>query len=330
MTKSFDYFRVKSWQEAVKILDSLGDKAAILAGGTDLLPAMKLNLRRPEVLIDLNGIARSGDLAAHLPNNSEVVVLSPLTKLSQLGNNPFIQKRYPALTLAASKVGSPQLRNMATLGGNICLNTRCIYYNQSEQWRKTRPACFKMAGNVCHVQRKGKNCLAEFQADTVPVLMALKADLKIISAKGEHVIPISNFYSGSGNPPNLLGPSELIAEIRLSQPAEGYRATFEKFAVREGIDFATVCLSAFLRINPDDRKCQEARIVVSGALPSPFICRQAASMLQDHELDDERIKLAAREAAREAKPINPTGFSVPYKRHLIEVLTARALQKILN
>jgi CO/xanthine dehydrogenase FAD-binding subunit len=172
--------------------------------------------------------------------------------------------------------------------------------------------------------------LAEFQADTVPILIALNADLKIVSIKGERIIPLDQFYSDTGHPSNLLGPSELIEEIRLPLLTKGCRATYERFAVRAGIDFAIVSVAIFLNINQDTHRCQEARIVVSGALPSPFICRKVSAVLQDQKLQDEFIKMTAEEAAREAKPINPTGFSVSYKRHLIEALTRKGLQNLLD
>ena len=223
MIGSFDYIKAKSWHEAAKILDTYGSKASVLAGGTDLLPAMKLKLHRPEILVDLSGIPETKGIGESGTNDSKITSLSPLMTLSQLCNDSFILETYPALALAASKVGSPQLRNMGTLGGNICLDTRCLYYNQSEQWRRTRPPCFKIDGNVCHVQRRGKICLAEFQADTVPILIALNADLKIVSIKGERIIPLDQFYSDTGHPSNLLGPSELI-----ESPDPGLRASWAR------------------------------------------------------------------------------------------------------
>lgn len=327
MVANMEYYRAQSWEEGAAILTSYGQSAVVLAGGTDLLPAMKLHLRKPEVVIDLKTIPHEERIGEETMAKGKTIVVSPLTRLSQLATLSIMKEKYPALATAAASVGSPQLRNMGTVGGNICLNTRCLFYNQSEQWRKSRPNCFKTGGTVCHVQKRGKNCIAEFQADTVPVLMALSAQVKIISNHVERVIPLEELYSGTGHPANLLASTELIKEVRLPFPPEASSASYEKFTVREGIDFAVVSAATWLVMDKEGQECKGAKIVVSGALPSPFLCREASALLVGQQIDSERMVMAAKTAAREAKPINPTVFSVAYKRHLMEVLVLRALQK---
>lgn len=176
-----DYVAATTMAEVYSLLDKYGGEAKVLAGGTDLLVASKLGINKPKLIVSLEKIL---DLKGISYQEDGYLKIGAMTNLNQVRYNPFILNHYPALTEAAAAVGTVPLQSMGTLGGNLCLNTRCIYYNQSNDWRRRRAVCYKKGGDVCHVIPKGKRCYAVFSADTPPALIALGANAKLISSGG--------------------------------------------------------------------------------------------------------------------------------------------------
>ncbi len=181
----FDYLEPASLQEACSLLEEHGERAAILAGGTDLLVRMKQRTATPRYLVNLRSISNYDGIA-----DGEGLRIGALTMLHTLTISPAIQAQAPILAQAARRVASPQVRHLATLGGNLCLERRCWYYNQSASWRQARPPCFRTGGDECHVVKGGDACYALFSADTAPALLALEAEVKVVGPEGETVMPL--------------------------------------------------------------------------------------------------------------------------------------------
>ena len=217
----FEFIQPHSLQEACSILGEHDRKAAILAGGTALMVSLRYRLSKPAVVIGLKGLAALDYVGR---NGSGGIAIGSMVTLETLEKTPLVLNECPPLAHAVQLVAVPPIRNKATIGGNLCLDTRCIYYNQSEFWRGSLKACFKRGGDVCHAVEKGRRCQAVYQGDLGPVLLALGAQVKIVSAKGEKTIPLAEFFTGSGEKPNVLKPDEILAEVQ--DPAfwpRGYR-----------------------------------------------------------------------------------------------------------
>ncbi|MDP2727511.1 MAG: FAD binding domain-containing protein, partial [Dehalococcoidia bacterium] len=226
-----DYLEVKTAKEACALL-AKGDVVAV-AGGTDVVPAMKHRVKAPQAVVNLKAI---GGLDYITYSDKDGLRIGALATLRDLQNNTTIQTKYPALAQAAAAVGTIQLQNMGTVGGNLCLDTRCYYYNQSAFWRSARPACYKTGGDVCHVVKRSDKCWACYSGDTAPAFLVLGATVKVVGSKGERSIPLKQIYSGDGQKPIALAADELITEIQVPAKAANSGAAYTKLRIRKAID----------------------------------------------------------------------------------------------
>src|SRR6202012_3537643 len=192
----------------------------VVAGGTDLLPSMKQKLFTPPYVLDLRGVGELRGIRNLAGNGVEI---GALTTLSSIESNAMIREDYPVLYQAVKTVASPVLRNMGTLGGNVCLDTRCLWYNQSLAWRKGCGFCLKKDGNLCHVAPGGKFCWAAFSGDTPPGLLCLGAEIEIASRNGLRRTPLSEFYVNDGIVRLHLAKNEIVTRIYLPDSAAGWR-----------------------------------------------------------------------------------------------------------
>src|SRR5436190_20913546 len=204
----------------------------ILAGGTDLLPSMGQKLFEPEVVLDIRRIAELKGIR----ETDQGTEIGALTTLHEIEHSELFRARYPVLVEAATTVASPVLRNMATIGGNICLDTRCLWYNQSLTWRKSCGFCIKKDGDLCHVAPGGTKCWAAFSGDTPAALLCLDAQIEIASAKGVRRIPLREFYTGEGDAYRKLQPNELLTRVILPRSSGGRRGGYRKLRIRGSID----------------------------------------------------------------------------------------------
>src|SRR3954449_3137342 len=233
---SFKLLRPRTVEQAVTYLTRYGQlgELEILAGGTDLVPSMKQRLFPPNFVMDVRGIEELSKIKV-VPGHA--VEIGALTTLSTIEDSGFIHRNYPVLHEAVKTVASPILRNMGTLGGNICLDTRCLWYNQSLQWRRSCGFCIKKDGDLCHVAPGGTKCWAAFSADTPPALLCLNAEIEIASASANRRILLRDLYTGEGDSYRKLQPSELVTKIMLPHASCGYRGTYRKLRVRGSIDY---------------------------------------------------------------------------------------------
>lgn len=324
----FERVEVKSLAQASAKLKQLGKEAMPLAGGTDLLVSMKQRVMTPKYLLDLNGIPKLDHLQF---SQKQGLKMGPLVKLFTLAEDATIRQKYSALAEAADSVGAPQHRYMGTLGGNICLDTRCWYYNQSSFWRKSRAPCIKFDGDVCYIAKTSKVCVAVYSADTPPALIALGASIKLSGAGRERVIPLSQFYTGDGKDYLTREPDELVSEILLPPRKAKSASTYIKFRLREAIDFPLVAVAASITMDGKGRQFAEARIVLNAVAAAPVIAEEASQHLIGKEASDAVIEEAAEKAYREAKPISDSGgCPAVYRKKMVRVFTRRALQAALG
>jgi 4-hydroxybenzoyl-CoA reductase subunit beta len=290
----------------------------LVAGGTDLFPNMKRRQFTPEVLISL---ARVQD-AAGIQHNGHLE-LSAGTTLTAVATDTGIRERYTALARAAEVVSTPQLRNMGTIGGNICLDTRCLWYNQSLTWRKGCGFCIKKDGDLCHVAPGGTKCWAVFSGDTPPALLCLAAEIEIASASGSRRMPLSDFYTGEGDAYRNLRSDELLTQIFLPESSADYRGVYRKLRVRGSIDYPLAGVAVVMK--KSNGHIADARVAITAVNPAPLLVKGAGELLAGQTLDEASAVAIGDLAAKMARPLTTSALTPEYRREMIRVFTKRAV-----
>ncbi len=316
----FDYRAPRSIAEAARILAGEGPNAMLLAGGTDLLPNMKRRQQTPATLVALRGVRELKTIT----NGSGLTIGAGVT-LSELAESQTAREKYTGLTQAAAQVATPHLRNMATLGGNLCLDTRCTYYNQSEEWRQAINYCFKKDGDVCWVATASKRCVAVSSTDTAPALIALGAKVKLVSAAGEREVALEDLYNNDGMEYLSRKPDEIVTEVKL--PAAGWKSTYWKLRRRGSFDFPILGVAAAVKL-AQDGTVEEARIALGAVASRPFLVPKASEMLVGKKLTDEVIAEAAAAVGSRAKPMDNTDLDLYWRKHVTPDLVGYALKEL--
>jgi 4-hydroxybenzoyl-CoA reductase subunit beta len=317
---TFKLFRPQTIEDAVFHLAKHGADVQILAGGTDLLPSMKQRLFTPAYLMDIRGIE---EIAGIYVRPGIGVEIGALTPLSAIEDSEFIRRNYRVLHEAASTVASPILRNMGTLGGNICLDTRCVWYNQSLQWRRSCGFCIKKDGDLCHVAPGGTRCWAAFSGDTPPALLCLGAELEIAGPKGFRRVAIKDFYTNIGDARMKLEPNEMITRIFLPEAYSGWKGSYMKLRIRGSIDYPLAGVAVALRKNGGS--VQAARVAVTAVNPAPLLVPAAEQALAGKQVDEQLAAFVGELAAKTAKPLTTSGLTPEYRREVVKVYAKRAV-----
>ncbi len=318
----FEYLAPVSVADAAKLMGDHGPEAMLVAGGTDLYPNMKRRQFEPRVLVGLRGIR---ELSGVRGTAASGLTIGAGTTLTATWTHREVATHYPALATAAGLVSTPQLRNMGTLGGNVCVDTRCNYYNQSYQWRKAVNFCMKKDGEICLVAPGSPRCWAVSSSDTAPVLWSLDARVRLVGASGERVIPISALYRDDGIVYLSKQPGEIVAEILLP-PADGVRSVYLKLRRRGSFDFPVLGVAAALAM--DGEIVRHARIVLGAVASLPREAVEAGALLAGRRLTAEAIDEVAAVAARPSKPLDNTDLTHPYRKKMTRVYVARALRRL--
>jgi 4-hydroxybenzoyl-CoA reductase subunit beta len=292
----------------------------IIAGGTDLIPSMRQKLFEPEYVLDLRGIA---EIRGIRPQPDGSVEIGALTALRAVERSPFLRQHYSVLTEAAATVASPVLRNMGTIGGNICLDTRCLWYNQSLTWRKGCGFCIKKDGDLCHVAPGGSKCWAVFSGDTPPALLCLDAEIEIAAPASVRRIPLREFYTGDGENYRKLRPNELLTRIFLPASSADYRGVYRKLRVRGSIDYPLAGVAVAMKRS--NGHVADARVAITAVNPAPLLLDGAHEMLAGRNLDEALAEAVGDLAARTAKPLTTSALTPEYRREMIRVFTKRAV-----
>lgn len=319
----FECFYPCSVDEATSFLSARKGEARIIAGGTDILIAMKQRRSTPKYLVNIKSICDLGYIACD--EQDGLLKIGALTTLDAIADSPQVKELAPMLAQAAGKVASPHLRNAGTIGGNICLDSRCWYYNQSQFWRSVRDRCFKTGGDRCYVVKGGKQCYSLVSADTAPALIALGAEVELVSATGKRVVPLESFYTGVGQTVNVMEEGEVLTEVRVPRQGANSGGVYLKHAYRESIDFPLVGVGVALSLDGGD-VIKDLRICVGAASPAPVRPLRAESLLKGNKVSEEVLKEVGASASKEVSPIVNLFAPVPYKRHIVGVLVQRAIK----
>src|SRR4051812_1404285 len=319
---SFKLLRPRTVEQAVTYLTRYGQlgELEILAGGTDLVPSMKQRLFTPNFVMDVRGIEELSKIKV-VPGHA--VEIGALTTLSAVEDSGFISKNYPVLHEAVKTVASPILRNMGTMGGNICLDTRCLWYNQSLQWRKSCGFCIKKDGDLCHVAPGGKKCWAAFSADTPAALLCLGAEVNIASPQGFRRVPIAQLYNNDGVDRIKLAKTDMITSIYLPEASSGWSGAYKKLRMRGSIDYPLAGVAVAVKYR--GKTVEDARVAITGVNPAPHLIPDALHALIGRELNEHAAMVVGELAARVAKPLTTSLFTPEYRREMIRVYAKRAV-----
>jgi len=316
----FKLLRPRTTAEAIALLAQHGGNIRILAGGTDLLPSMQQKLFEPQFLLDIRRIA---ELKGIRQQPDGAVEIGALTALTDIEHSGLLRQHFPVLPEAAKTVASPVLRNMGTIGGNICLDTRCLWYNQSLQWRKSCAFCIKKDGDLCHVAPGGKKCWAVFSGDTPAALLCLDAEIEIASTSGLRCMRLADFYTGIGDDYRRLRPDELVTRVLLPASSAGYRGAYRKLRIRGSIDYPLAGVAVVLK--QPNRHIEDARVALTAVNPAPVLVKGAAELLAGRRMTEEWAEAAGVLAALTAKPLTTSALTAEYRREMIRVFTKRAI-----
>jgi 4-hydroxybenzoyl-CoA reductase subunit beta len=315
----FRLLRPHSLAEAIELLAKHAPDVQVIAGGTDLIPSMRQKLFAPRHVLDIRGIR---ELRGIRPQPAGVEI-GPLTRLTEIERSDFLRQHYPVLVGAAATVASPILRNMGTLGGNICLDTRCLWYNQSLAWRKGCGFCIKKDGNICHVAPGGDTCWAAFSGDTPPALLCLDAEIEIAGPQGTRRLPLRDFYTGVGDNYRKLEKNELLTRVFLPQSSSGWLGAYRKLRIRGSIDYPLAGVAVALRRS--NGHLEDARVALTAVNAAPVLVKGIREALCGQEMKDALAERAAELAARTAKPLTTSALTPEYRREMIRVFTRRVL-----
>ncbi len=318
----FKLLRPRNIEEAVTLLSAHSGEIQILAGGTDLLPSMKQRLFTPKYLLDIRGIEELQSIRV-IPGHG--VEIGALVTLTAIEDSEFIRRSYPVLREAAMTVASPILRNMCTIGGNICLDTRCVWYNQSLTWRKSCGFCIKKDGDLCHVAPGGKKCWAAFSADTPTALLCLDAEIEIAGPTGFRRTPLSAFYTNEGDARMRLANNELLTRILIPERMAGYAGVYKKLRIRGSIDYPLAGVAAMLKKSGRQGIVEDARVAITGVNPAPLMVSEAAHALIGRPVNETAAAAVGELAARVAKPLTTSALTPEYRRDMVRVYTKRAV-----
>ena len=315
----FEFRAPRTLGEAVRILDGQGPSTMPLAGGTDLLPNMKRRQQVPRTLMSLRQVEGLREVQF---SDSQARLGACLT-LTDIAYDPRFRNGLTALSEAAALVATPHIRNMATLGGNLCLDTRCNYYDQNYEWRKAINFCLKKDGDTCWVAPGSAKCVAVSSTDTAPALMALGARVRLVSRAGEREVALSDLYNNDGIHYSQRRPDEILAEVLLDS-LHAWKSTYWKLRRRGSFDFPVLSVAAAARLSGDGI-VEDARIVVGSASSRPLVAVDAAKSLLGRPLNQETIAQSAALAARIAKPLDNTDFNMTWRKRVTAEFVTYAL-----
>src|SRR5947208_5862688 len=318
---SFTYLQPRTLKEALAMKADAGPEGMYVAGGTDLYPNMKRRHQEPRVLISLMGIPELGQCGVR---NAECGI-GPCVTLTAIADHPTIRRDYAAVAHAAELVSTPLLRNMGTLGGNLCLDTRCNYYNQSYEWRKAIDFCMKKDGPICWVAPSSPRCWAVSSSDVAPVMVAIGAEYRLVGPQGERIVPAGRFYNNDGINYLTKQPDEILVDVRLPAP-DGWDAVYHNLRRRGSFDFPVLGVAAWIPWK--GKTVADARVVLGGVASYPQEVPEAGAALRGAPLSDETIAAATDAAYRPSKPMDNTDFDLSWRKPMTSVYVKRPLEEL--
>jgi len=322
--RAFEYVKPTTVDEAVRELGRSWAEAKILAGGIDLLGELKEGIIAPQRIVNLKGVS---GLRYIRFSEKEGLRLGALATLEEIETHQIIRQRYTALAEAAHSVGTPQIRNVGTIGGNLCQRPRCWYYRDEHTkcLKKGGPMCFAYNGeNKYHAILGGGPCYIVHPSDCAPALIAFRASVTIVSPRGQRSVPVEEFFvlpSRRLDHETILEPDEIVTEIQVPTPPPNTRSTYLKFKERDSHDFAIVGAAVVMRLK--DKVCEDVRIVLSGVAPIPWRSPEAEAVLKGKAITPELAEQAGKAAVAKAQPLAQNAYKVP----LTQVIVKQAVLK---
>ncbi len=318
----FEWARPATVDEVLRELAARPGACLLVAGGTDAVPNLKHRLHEPARVVHLGGVAELRGVRAE----GGALEIGALVTLRELAAHADVRAAWPALARAAGLVGSPQIRAMGTVGGNLCLDTRCTYYNQTFFWREALGFCLKKDGERCHVVPQGKRCVAAHSSDVAPVLLALGAEVEIASAAGRRWLDVDAFFVGDGVHNNVLRPDELVTRVRVPAVARGLRTAYGKLRPRGSIDFPMLSVAVAAR---GSRAHVETLCVVVGALGArPKRIGGLEALVSARVADEALFAEVAQVAHRQCTPLTNLAYDEGWRRDMVPVFVTRALREL--
>jgi 4-hydroxybenzoyl-CoA reductase subunit beta len=317
----FRYHAPRTIEEAADLLSGDAMGVAIVAGGTDLLPNMKRRQQVPKTLVGLANIAALRNIS-----NGDGLTIGAGVTLTALLRDGRVRDAYTGLWQAARQIATPQLRNMGTIGGNLCLDTRCNYYDQNYEWRKAIDFCMKKDGETCWVATSSPKCLAVSSTDTAPALLALGASVTLTSASGTRRIPLDELYQNDGIHYLTKRREEILTAVHLPR-LEGWRSTYWKLRRRGAFDFPVLGVACVLKLDRDG-VVEAARLVLGAVASRPIEATHATAGLVGQRLTDEIIANAADVAARPARPMDNTDYTLHWRKRVTHDFVMYALSEL--
>ena len=330
----FRYHAARSVKDAARALRDGGPEAMLLAGGTDLVPNLKRRQMAPALLVAIRHLRELRRV-----RNGHGLEIGSARRLAEIAADPKIARAYPALARAAGLVATPQIRNMGTLGGNLCLDTRCTYYDQSYEWREAINFCMKAPGStgghactsptggaICWVATSSPRCWAVSSTDTAPALIALGARVTLTSADGEREIRLEDLYADDGMAFLTKRPDEILTAVHLAPAEAGWRSTYWKLRRRGSFDFPVLGVAASIRLGPGG-EVAEARLALGAVASRPVLVPEAAG-LAGTRLDDDAIEALAAAAAAHATPLDNTDLNYAWRKKMVRRYVAGALKEL--
>jgi 4-hydroxybenzoyl-CoA reductase subunit beta len=299
-------------------------ESAYVAGGTDLYPNMKRLQQTPRFVVDIRGVP---ELTALGRLESGWLRIGAAVSLRRLIRDPLVRQEWPVLAKAAATISTPILQNMGTVGGNLLLDTRCNYYDQSYEWRQAIHFCMKKDGDICWVAPSSPRCWAVQSSDLAPVMVALGATVTLAGPGGTRTIPAQALYRNDGIAYLTKAPTELLVHVEVP-PLNGARAEYQKLRRRGGFDFPVLGVAAWARLQGE--VVSEARVVIGGVGSWPMESPEATAALLGRPLAEDSIAAAAQAASRPAKPLDNTDFTIGWRKDMVPVYVRRALESLTS
>jgi 4-hydroxybenzoyl-CoA reductase subunit beta len=319
---SFEVFLPGTLEEALSFLAENNGATKIIAGGTDLVPSMKQRLFEPQYLLDIKPLQ---ELYGIQELSDGTIQIGALNTIESLARDRFIRQEFPVLADAASTVAGPSLRNVGTLGGNICLDTRCYWYNQSYFWRQSCNFCIKKDGTMCHVAPGSKQCWAVYSGDTAAALLALDAKIVLRSASEEKIVPLSEFFVNDGLIRNRMNSNQILTSVIIPASFRGYQGSYEKFRLRGSVDYPLAGIALAFQKTGDS--LGNLRIALTAVNPLPVLLANPMQYWQKNGNQSGFLEEIQKLTLRTAKPLKTSASTMDYRRHMLSVMIKRSFEQ---
>jgi 4-hydroxybenzoyl-CoA reductase subunit beta len=319
----FNYFQPRSLKEASKILADLGSDAMLVAGGTDVYPKMKRGQFTPRHLVSLRNLRELKGIR----QSKDGLWIGAGESLTAVSNHRLITKHFPALAHAAESVSTPQLRNMGTIGGNVLVDTRCNYYDQTFFWRQAVGFCMKKDGDICLVAPGSAKCLAIASSDTAPVLVSLGAEAILQNSQGDRRVKLEDLYRDDGIDYAAKGKDEVLKGLLIPRDSLSRRNAYLKLRRRGSFDFPILGVAATMDTN-DQGECRHASVVLTAVASAPKVVSEASTLLDGKKVTTELIDAVADAAAKISHPLDNADLDYWYRKRMAKVYTQRALAEV--